>query len=1025
MFGASQPRTTTAAMVEANAVFTRMRQRQVALPQLVAAVQQLASISREAGRGEVQEICSGQHFRQLLAELSSRLPRDAYEHVPFESAWTSQVLGALRELRPHGLDSRLGTRLGHVVSQAAPDMELEGLLHTVCELCAIFDSQHQGIPDDYLLWILGNSLNDICSRAGQADGAVGAARIVNLLHLFAHPAIRHRCSARWSLGVLDRIQAIMPQCTAGEMVKLLEAYSDVPTARHILLDALSGLTAAGADATAAPILGASLRELTVAAAVLGSYTGDEDVLASSARTILGRLAQLLRDDADGCNFELVVACASSLDGKLAKDDEDVHSAMADVLGIVGPRACDALSKEEGAGKPMPSDSLVRLLTLSLRWCSGPNSPALATGGAEGDAPWPLQISSTLSEHVDEMDVERLADLASAMEFTSLALDPRLVAAMQVVVKSRAAAMPLGHFCTFARTFAAASVLQNSLFHAFDVEAHMARPVEPGAAAALAWSMAVSGWDSVVSWSLLVGHVQAIAPQRWSELPTATRAHLYEALGARRALAAGSAWQVGNTAADILADESWKECWQQHQAQTVPTTLFANSVASALEAIGKNLDRQTVGGDELYARPLFLKDDDIIIDLMATLPRHPVSRQVRGEVSLRHDVWTEQGPLVLALTEATWAQLAASEADKDAAEKRRQDWCRGRLDILTKTSLMRKAELPTDEAALFEELPLGAGGITLRGLQRLAELPKASRLRAVSSFKSAWSRRKDEIANPEAYLMGIIASEKGDDVGAGATDLATAKARPKEGWDHKGARDIRDFTVGEEVSGRVTNVLRGRVWVDVGCTKDASFYVAGRVFKVGQLLQGMTVSKVSTADPRPRLEVEPPPSGGEVRRRGERPARAKSPQTPQDDATTPATGARPKAAAKRRGGGGKVPGEREEESIVDGRPMEAARFRPKEGWHHDGGKLVASLRAGQEVVGRVTNIYQKRVWVDIGAERDASFWTTFVANFAIGDEVHGVVDQIDFDKKRVQLHVPGGGNKGQQSPDDAPEARSAE
>merc|ERR1712039_15122 len=94
---------------------------------------------------------------------------------------------------------------------------------------------------------------------------------------------------------------------------------------------------------------------------------------------------------------------------------------------------------------------------------------------------------------------------------------------------------------------------------------------------------------------------------------------------------------------------------------------------------------------------------------------------------------------------------------------------------------------------------------------------------------------------------------------------------------------------------------------------------------------------------------------------------------------------------------------------------AATARPAGGWQHTGGRNLAHVQVGEAVEGRITNILHERVWIDIGAAKDASFWTKS-GNFRVGDHVSGLsVRSVNLEKGHVVL----------QSPDDASVATTSE
>merc|ERR1712046_3558 len=67
-----------------------------------------------------------------------------------------------------------------------------------------------------------------------------------------------------------------------------------------------------------------------------------------------------------------------------------------------------------------------------------------------------------------------------------------------------------------------------------------------------------------------------------------------------------------------------------------------------------------------------------------------------------------------------------------------------------------------------------------------------------------------------------------------------------------------------------------------------------------------------------------------------------------------------------------------------------------------------MKVGETVQGRVTNIYRRRVWVDIGAASDASFTAsvTYRQALKVGDVLEGLtVVRVDLENGQVQVKAP--------------------
>lgn len=195
--------------------------------------------------------------------------------------------------------------------------------------------------------------------------------------------------------------------------------------------------------------------------------------------------------------------------------------------------------------------------------------------------------------------------------------------------------------------------------------------------------------------------------------------------------------------------------------------------------------------------------------------------------------------------------------------------------------------------------------------------------------------------------------------------------------------MSELKVGEAVEGRVTNVLYQRVWVNIGAEKDATFYNQNnRTYSVGDLISKLVIASVNLE--RGHIGLQPPsPQERATEAARRKPARE-------------APAATPKAANVRRTSSAESKSER---------LRVAAAPKPDSGWGHEGGRSLPELMVGEAVEGRVTNVLYRRVWVNIGAEKDASFFSEN-KNYRVGDLVTKmVVSSVDLEKGLVQLQPP--------------------
>eukprot|EP00913_Durusdinium_trenchii_P006741 g6337.t1 len=355
------------------------------------------------------------------------------------------------------------------------------------------------------------------------------------------------------------------------------------------------------------------------------------------------------------------------------------------------------------------------------------------------------------------------------------------------------------------------------------------------------------------------------------------------------------------------------------------------------------------GQSPWSAPVLFVEKKIILDLLPTA-RHPASGTTRGDVQLKHNTWAESGYTVLVIPDKQWVKAAAEGEEGKSKSK----WIKGKVEQLHKQFYIQNAGVQDSEVqTLLMSLKLGKTGINTDALNRLTALPVANQKRALQKFRNT---RRDWVKNDSAWLIGIIKDQRGAEeqskpAESEQTDPEAAQtamvSRPKEGWNREG-RSLQQVKVGERLSGKVTNIWKDRVWVDVGLQKDASFIWKGDIkeISVGQTFRTIKVKRVDQK--RDWVEVEP------IIARNR--SQSASPRFPLSN-------------------------------------------RPVGGWKHQEGKLLAELQIGETVTGKVTNVLRDRVWVNIGAEADVTFTKPKEEKLRVGDTVTGTIVEIDL-KRRI-------------------------
>eukprot|EP00931_Biecheleriopsis_adriatica_P043685 TRINITY_DN24962_c0_g2_i1.p1 TRINITY_DN24962_c0_g2~~TRINITY_DN24962_c0_g2_i1.p1 ORF type:complete len:1007 (-),score=248.40 TRINITY_DN24962_c0_g2_i1:30-3026(-) len=947
-----------ALLQQSGAILARLPAKNLSAAQLVEALEQLAEKARGSSTEDLKALLETKPFRQLLAELVQHLPRDAGEQVQWESAWTSRVTASLRELRAQGVNQQLGLRLGHSLLQA----ELSALLDRTRDLGA----ESQSGVDDYALWVLGGELEELCESC--EPGELSMERLVSMLHLLVHPAIRHRVAARSSPHVLRHVREGLHLCQPHDLAKLVQIYFDVPGIVAESLHALLALGRSGSrsEPTHTLRLTMSLPELT---AIASALHGGTEALAQPER---GQLAaatlQCLKAILDGgiqsSDIELCVTTAmGAIQGLEGAEEPERNGGFASLQAVL--RQLGAIVQEEAARSSASPEQIAQLLMLGLRYTPNVDPERV------GSETWMLNMSSQLASRATELPSGTLAEIIISLGAFDRSLPKDLMEAVAASAVAHAPVWAMSEFCDVVFALAQAGMLEAELLEAGDLEARLcgARPVSASSLARLVWAMSVSGCESNVAWSLVEEQLSEGAHSSGEIMALAEpeKALLMEGLSAQAAL--GESWPEGSTAASLLANSSWQQAWKTRAPKP---SEHLSMVSDLLGESGIRCKLNVDSQDGLHVLPILLPEKNVILDLLASA-RHPVSHRAQGEVALRHQVWSALGYSVLAIPDSVWSRLRESGAAADTKQQQ-QEWLMKRLEGIAREDLLMKAGLQPEIVGELRNVVIGApDGLNIDALRRLSQAPLTVQKAAVESFRS--SLQTTSVKNPSGWMIGIVkkeeqaASQKQESAKPEAEKVKTTAAtkKPSDGWEREVGRPLEEVKVNERLKGKVTNVFNGRVWVDTGLVKDVTFTAPEGSHQVGDVINNLKVIAVNSKNR--WIEVRPM----------SRPADQKA----------------------------KVNAARQEKSYSPPRWKEATSPRPQSGWGHKEGLTLAELQVGSEVSGHVTNIFHNRVWVNIGAEKDASFKVMNASDkFNVGDFVaKAKIQSLDLAKELVVLSAP--------------------
>eukprot|EP00928_Gymnodinium_smaydae_P013449 TRINITY_DN14902_c0_g2_i1.p1 TRINITY_DN14902_c0_g2~~TRINITY_DN14902_c0_g2_i1.p1 ORF type:complete len:1151 (-),score=298.27 TRINITY_DN14902_c0_g2_i1:111-3095(-) len=573
------------------------------------------------------------------------------------------------------------------------------------------------------------------------------------------------------------------------------------------------------------------------------------------------------------------------------------------------------------------------------------------------------------------------------------------------------------------------------------------------------------YSHVVFWEMLSAQFNGMSEATRRMIAPADQALLYESL-TLSALLRQQAWDPDCALSQYLASDEWRAAWNQRREQVAPASPHGDKLASTLDEMGIRYTRGKQDSEELYVMPFVLTDEKVIIDLMVQSTRHPISGEVRGDVLLRQALWTDQGYSILAIADTTWAKVASEGAATDASiasendaqtkvESRPAAWLREKLESLRRVSIVRATDLPEQIAQKLEGVPFGGENGLRREVfeslalqstnvqnytikkfmakwheetvkypsalfnsiltiearlekEKLAEETaarekkekerEAAKERAAASFKEKTKRVKADPAKNASSAAAANSAEKKPTSAAQKSKKTTAASK-SDGtwqWNHPDAKPLSAASVGQILAGPVTNVVYGRVWVNCGFQQDATFLGGKNVYKVGAFLEGLKVLSVDESEN--RLEVRPTAATRAARKKA-----ADAEKAPSTDAGSDAAAAqKPAASAAKAGSGDAAPADAAETTRPKKARQVATVTRPEAGWKHEDARALSEFQIGQVVSGKVTNVLMRRVWLDVGAVKDAMLFAKD-NTFKVGDSIEDlVVTQINFDKEQLQV-----------------------
>jgi len=619
--------------------------------------------------------------------------------------------------------------------------------------------------------------------------------------------------------VLRHVEHCLQECNMKELAQLLQAYHDVPAAAPLLASALQRLESGESRASVA---GAKIPELLAVATAQPKREGAPPGL---IQLLLAQLYKYIHTHSkQSLVIMTVLACAEAL--------PPGHGVAAEAaLKKVVDRTGKIFHWKEKSNDKLPIDVLVGWLCVGLR-----------TRGGE----WLPKVAESVTKRLVQLNSSTLAKLATNLADTEEEISPALFGALRDVVATRVETMNVDNFSTISVALGRVSLLESSLLEAFDVQAAcFVQPLRNVEICRLAWSLAVAEVEDAMTWSFLIRKIEDETQVNfWDDVSRSDRAMLYEAWRAHVVCIAKTRWS-GN--------EDWRRCWMEKRSQNQLSSeadLVAKLVAGLkLEKVSRDVE----GSDKLYVQTFSL-GDKTTIDLLPHSPEHPASGQLRGDIILRHRVWSASGRSILVIPDSILRELTAELRSSGVSD---DEVFAGQLAWLREeTQRMLDKDKDKDKAIecnLSEDVVRLLKGVSDKGLKFLGEQSEAVQAAVVSNFQG---KNRDDIRSFEGYFIATLklvlkqhskagpVEASSDHAGNTGRTVNSGTAR-QEKISAKKVGSNKWLKLGERRFGVVLQFNRGSRWVRVNVgvrAKIVKFRRRGNeVYKEGQKIEDLVVT----------------------------------------------------------------------------------------------------------------------------------------------------------------------------------------
>ncbi|CEL98017.1 unnamed protein product [Vitrella brassicaformis CCMP3155] len=485
-------------------------------------------------------------------------------------------------------------------------------------------------------------------------------RLSRLLHYFAHPSMRRRVTFFTNPALIDFIHARLPDMGADDQLRLLQLYSTLPGAAQLVEGLLKHLTS---DIKSVSVPG--LVNVAEGIAVMAGSSHEDEGATSRGemvKAVTDRVTELTK--ANQVPLDALARITTTL-------EDHVDSFF---LDAIAPTLTQGLQSSPSLP---PTTILARLL---LQYAALPDTAvSSALMSSLEKAVTHGMLIGALTNHAD-----LLARLA--LTFVSVAREEETYSAVRqaAMTAARKGTLTPRAFSEVIVAMAVVGYRPHELLEAYQLDVKVAR-VPLVSMPTLVWGLALMDAEREGVWRDIFRRLA----QEADEFGEEELAYLYEGLKAAAIMGMLEGTQDTKQWKSFI-EGTCRRAWesvrgglaqQQQQQQDHRSPPTSPPYADMLTHLKLHYQTDVPCANGLYLKPFVLDESRVVIDPTPNSPYHLVSKNVLGEIAMRHRVWKVQGynPLLVVNTLFdAYAPTAAPTTEAEGAEAEgegegREEW----------------------------------------------------------------------------------------------------------------------------------------------------------------------------------------------------------------------------------------------------------------------------------------------------------------------------------------------------------------